>query len=54
MIYAIPTIIHIIAGSILLLAASLDLRMFIYGGAHGVHRIIRHLWRSASLLYLQQ
>lgn len=52
MIYAIPTIIHIIAGSILLLAASLDLRMFIYGGAHGVHRIIRHLWRMCFAFIL--
>ncbi len=39
-------------GSVSLFAALLDLRMFIYGGVHGVHRIIRHLWRMCFAFIL--
>lgn len=39
-------------GSVALLGALLDLRMFIYGGVFGIHRIIRHLWRMCFALLL--
>lgn len=39
-------------GSVALLAVALDLRMFIYGGVSGAHRIIRHLWRMCFAFLL--
>lgn len=39
-------------GSVALLAACLDLRLFVYGGVYGAHRIIRHLWRMCFAFLL--
>lgn len=43
---------YYVFGSIALLAAALDIKMFIYGGVFGAHRIIRHLWRMCFAFLL--
>jgi uncharacterized membrane protein len=39
-------------GAVALLAAGLDLRMILRGGVFGAARIVRHLWRMGTALYI--
>lgn len=47
-----PAAAYFVFGSVALLCALSDARMFIRGGLFGVHRIARHLWRMCSALLI--
>src|ERR1700737_1212187 len=48
----IPAAGYFVFGSVALLAAALDVGMFIRGGVSGVHRIARHLWRMCFAMLI--
>lgn len=47
-----PTGVYVFFGSIALLAAAGDVRMFIHRGVFGAPRILRHLWRMSFALLI--
>jgi uncharacterized membrane protein len=44
--------IYLVFGSVLLLSAAGDVRMFIRGGVSGAQRLVRHLWRMCFALLI--
>jgi uncharacterized membrane protein len=50
--YGVPGGMHLFMGSVCLLAAAGDVRMLVRGGAGGVQRISRHLWRMCFGLFI--
>jgi uncharacterized membrane protein len=47
-----PTSMYFIFGTIVLLAATGDMRMFLRGGVTGAQRMVRHLWRMNFSLFI--
>jgi hypothetical protein len=50
--FGVPTGMHLLMGSVLLLAAAGDLRMLLNGGVSGAKRLGRHLWRMGFGLFI--
>jgi uncharacterized membrane protein len=50
--FGVPTGMHLLMGSVLLLAAAGDLRMLLNGGVSGAKRLGRHLWRMCFGLFI--
>jgi hypothetical protein len=48
----VPAMAYFILGSVALLAAAGDARMFLRGGVFGAARIVRHLWRMCTALLI--
>jgi hypothetical protein len=47
-----PAAAYFVFASVAFLAAALDVRLLIYGGVLGAHRIARHLWRMCLSLLI--
>jgi hypothetical protein len=47
-----PPVLYFVFGSVALLCAAWDVRMFIRGGVSGAQRIARHLWRMCLALLI--
>ena len=50
--YGVPAGMHLFMGTVCLLAAAGDIRLLVRGGALGVKRITRHLWRMCFGLFI--
>jgi uncharacterized membrane protein len=50
--HGVPTPMYFVFGSVALLFAAGDVRMFVRGGATGTRRIARHLWRMSMALLI--
>ena len=48
----IPAAIYFVIGSVVLLAASGDIRVLVRGGISGTQRLVRHLWRMCFALFI--
>lgn len=47
-----PAAVYFTFGSIAFVAGALDVRMLVYGGVRGVHRLVRHLWRMGLAMLI--